>query len=111
MQAEGDTTENYKIMKAVEKMRARLLLTKPCNIRSMSTNLNYVQGRCKTDKSINFPLQTQQMLNFWSCGTKETNIGGLDKRAGYTKKTDLCTAVPKQVKEWAQVYLITVLIQ
>lgn len=43
MQAEGDTTENYKIMKAVEKMRARLLLTKPCNIRSMSTNLNYAR--------------------------------------------------------------------
>lgn len=77
----------------------------------MSTNLNYVQERFKTDKSMNFPLQTQQVLNFWSCGTEETNISGLDKRAGYMKKTNLWTAAPKQVEEWAQVYLITVLIQ
>lgn len=59
MQAEGDTIENYDIMKAMEEVRAGLLLTIPCNTTSSSTHSNYPQDRFKTDKSNNFPLQIQ----------------------------------------------------
>jgi len=70
----------------------------------MGTHSNYVQDRFKTDKSNNSPVETQQVVNFRSHGTEETNnISRLDKRAVYTKRTNLWTAVLKQVIDWARV--------
>lgn len=82
MQARWDTTENCEITKAVEKVGAGLLLTKPCSTTGLGTHSNYVQDRFETDTSSNFRLQTQQVVNFWSCGTEETNNSStLDKKS------------------------------
>lgn len=48
----------------------------------MGTHSNYVQDRFKTDKSNNFSLQTEQVVNVWSYGTEETdNISRVDKKS------------------------------
>lgn len=53
MQARWDTIKNYKITKAVEKVRAELLLTKPCNTTGLGTHSKYVQG-LKQTKAVTF---------------------------------------------------------
>lgn len=68
---------------------------------------NYPQDGFKTDKSNNFPLQIQQEVKSWSCGTEVTdNI----KRAGCTKWMNLWTAILKQMRERAKVNLLMILI-